>query len=347
MTITFLQPDGVPITAQAARQGSAALYGGGSGRPLGGRSGFRVGTAADTLTATSTVWTLKPCSAMIDPGAATHQGMYGWASDANITGAVTASDATYARKDIVYVQVNDSTSGDGSGAVYAAPVYLAGTPSATPAAPTLPARSFLLGTIDVPKTGAGSPTVTLNPARFAAAGAPLPVASAAVRDALTPYPGLQVARLDIPGVPVETYNGTGWRTPQATAYTPTWSGLQGLGAGYISKGIYWRHGDKVTAKVLLIAGTSPSLGLAAISFSLPAGLLTGPDFLDMGTGVMNSSGTSGLNQPLIVLAGPGQSAATIWATPGTANIQTPGNAGYGWGAGSAFHATITYQTTAA
>ena len=208
MTIVFLQPDGVPITAQAERQGSAALYGGGSGRQLGGRSGFRVGTPSDTLTATSTTWTLKPCAAMIDPGASTHQGMYGWASDANITGAVTASDATYARKDIVYIQVNDSTAGDGSGATNANPAYLAGTPSATPAAPALPARSFLVGTIDVPKTGAGSPTVTLNPARFVAAGAPLPV-TLAERDALTKYDGLTVQRMDIPGRPFETWNEAG------------------------------------------------------------------------------------------------------------------------------------------
>lgn len=196
MTIVFLQPDGVPITAQAERQGSAALYGGGSGRQLGGRSGFRVGTPADTLTATATTWTLKPCSAMIDPGASTHQGMYGWASDSNVTGSVTASDATYARKDIVYIQVNDSTAGDGSGATNANPAYLAGTPSATPAAPTLPARSFLVGTIDVPKTGAGSPTVTLNPARFVAAGGILPVGSQAAQDALTHYPASEIIRTD-------------------------------------------------------------------------------------------------------------------------------------------------------
>jgi hypothetical protein len=209
MTITFLQPDGVPITAQAERQGSAALYGGGFGRPLGGRSGFRADTPTTILTATSTTWTLQPCAAMIDPGASTHQGMYGWASDANITGAVTAADATYARKDIVYILVNDSTAGDGSGAVSASPVYLAGTPSATPAAPALPARSFLVGTIDVPKTGAGSPTTTLNPARFVAAGARLSVMSAADRPG-TPWVGQEVTRTDRNNH-VQAWNGSAWK----------------------------------------------------------------------------------------------------------------------------------------
>lgn len=50
MTITFLAPDGVPVTAQQERQARAVLYGAGSGRPLGARSGFRPGTAASTLT---------------------------------------------------------------------------------------------------------------------------------------------------------------------------------------------------------------------------------------------------------------------------------------------------------
>lgn len=214
MTLTLLAPDGVPVTAQQERQARAAAYGGGSGRQLGGRSGFRPGTPADTLTATSTTWTLKPCSAMIDPGASTHQGMYGWATDANITGSVTAADATNPRKDIVYVTVNDSTAGDGSGTVSATPAYLAGTPGVTPAAPALPARSFLLGTIDVPKVGGGSPSVTVNPARFAAAGGILPISSKAERDALTPYDGLTVDRLDLDRY--ERYNGTAWRVAAAT-----------------------------------------------------------------------------------------------------------------------------------
>ena len=345
MTIILLQPDGVPIPAAAFRQGQAATHGGGSGRPLGGRSGFRVGTPTNTLTATSTTWTLQPCSAMIDPGNSTHQGMYGWATDAVLTGPVTAADANNTRKDIVFIQVNDPSAGDGSPAVSATVQSITGNPL-TGAVPDLPPRSFLVGTITVPKVGAGAPTVVLNPARYVAAGGVQPVSSLTEREALTAYPSLQVARLDIPGIPIETYDGSGYRTPQAIAYTPVWAGLQALGSGYISKGIFWRNGDRVTVKALLIAGDSPSLGLAAVSFSLPPELPTGPDFLDFGTGVTNSSGTGGLNRPLIVLSGPGQSTATIWATPGTANIQTPGNAGYGWGTGSAFHVTITYQTTA-
>jgi len=146
---------------------------------------------------------------MLDPGAALHQGMYGWASDANVTGSVTAADATYDRKDIVYIQLND-TDVDGSGAKSAPVLYSAGTPSATPAAPTLPARSFLVGTITVPKAGGGSPTAMLNTARYVAAGAPLPVSSQAERDALTAYDGLTVRRTDLPGRPTQTHDGSNW-----------------------------------------------------------------------------------------------------------------------------------------
>lgn len=215
MTITLLAPDGLAVTAQQERQARAAQHGGGSGRQLGGRSGFRVGTPSNVLTATSTTWTLGPCAAEIDPGASLHQGMYGWASDANVTGSVTAADATYDRKDIVYIQVSDPTAGDGTGALGYAPQYLAGTPSATPAAPTLPARSFLVGTITVPKAGGGSPTVQLNPARYVAAGAPLPVESQAAQDALTQYPASEVIRTD-DGFKRYISDGTKWM-PHADA----------------------------------------------------------------------------------------------------------------------------------
>lgn len=214
MTITFLQVDAdtttlLPkYTAQQFRQGQAAQYGGGSGRQLGVRSGFRVGTPSTVLTATSTTWTLGPCAAEIDPGASTHQGGYGWASDANETGTVTAADATNPRKDIVYIQINDPSAGDGSASRSAPVLYLAGTPAVTPAAPALPVRSFLVGTITVPAAGGGSPTVVLNPARHVAAGGILPVADDTERLALTTYEGLRVDQLDID----RTYrhNGTRW-----------------------------------------------------------------------------------------------------------------------------------------
>jgi hypothetical protein len=209
MTITLLAPDGVEITAQQWRQAQAATHGGGSGRRLGGRSGFRVDTPANVLTATSTTWTLGPVAAMIDPKSTTHQGMYGWSSDANITGGIDPADETNARKDVIYIDLWDDTAGDGTGLVEANVKYLAGTPSSIPTAPLH--TGFLVGTISVPKFGGGSPTVVLNPARYVAAGGALPVFSQDERDALPDkYDGLRVQRLDIGGRPVETWDGADW-----------------------------------------------------------------------------------------------------------------------------------------
>lgn len=292
MTITFLQPDGVPITAQQERQGSAALYGGGANRPLGGRSGFRVDVASDVVTASSTTWTVKPCAIMIDPGATTHQGMYGWASDANVTGSVTAADATYGRKDILYIQVSDSTAGDGSGATTAPVSYTAGTPSATPVAPTLPARSFLLATITVPQSGGGSPTVAVNPARFAAAGAPLPVADAAARDALTVYNGLTVLRKDVAGRPTETTDGTTWfRSAVTSSAVPVNDGFWSMYGGFVKT--VTENVTQVTASLqlvrtgvgfdvttggnTLVVGLIPSGFRPPGNFSLIGSMLTGAD----------------------------------------------------------------------
>lgn len=229
MTTTLYMPDGVEINATQERQAKAATHGAGANRPLGGRSGFRVDTPADVLTVTATSWTLKPCAAMIDPGASAHQGMYGWSSDSNITGAPTAPDATYPRKDIYYIQVNDSSAGDGSGALTAPVLYLAGTPSASPTAPALPVRSFLIGTSTVPQTGAGAPTVLLNPARYAAAGGILPVADDAEALGLSHSKGLTVAWPD--GL-TGTSNGTEFveraRSVLLTAPDTGWTVVGGL-----------------------------------------------------------------------------------------------------------------------
>lgn len=231
MTITCQPMDatgGLPAySASNERQADAVLYGGGSGLALGARSGFRPGPG-NVLSVSSTTWTLTPGAAMITPGAATAQGSYRWASDQNSTGPITAADATYARKDIVYIQVNDSSSGDGSGALTAPVLYLAGTPSAAPEAPTLPPRSFLVGTINVPQVGGGSPSVVRNPAVFVAAGGIQPIADQAEQDALVPYKGMRIRRMDLGFDAV--HNGTRW--VGGTGTIAAFGGYSTFGSGY-------------------------------------------------------------------------------------------------------------------
>jgi hypothetical protein len=146
---------------------------------------------------------------MIDPAATNYQGMYGWSTDADVQGVKAPADATLPRKDIAYIRINDSSAGDLSGLLSAPVEYLEGVPAASPIAPGLPPRSFLVATVTVPQVGGGSPTVVLNPARFVAAGAPQLVSSDAERDALSKYLDLQVIRRDKNGR-IETWNGTTW-----------------------------------------------------------------------------------------------------------------------------------------
>jgi hypothetical protein len=201
-------------SARQTRQAFAALMMPGVG-PLRTQSGFRLG-GAPTVSVTASTWTVGPLTALVDAAVSTIQAPYLIASDANATGSVTAANATNPRKDILYLQVSD-TDEDASGARAATISYLAGTAAASPTAPATPARSLLIGVIDVPKVGAGSPAFTASNAWTAAAGGIVPVAAQAARDALTPYAGLGVYRLDTKQV--ETYDGSAWQHgPQGRGY---------------------------------------------------------------------------------------------------------------------------------
>lgn len=351
MSIILLQPDGVPITAAAERQGSAVLYGGGAGRPLGGRSGFRIDTASDVFTATASAWTLKPCVAMIDPGINT--GMYKWANTSNLTqasipGSPVAPDATLPRRDIYYVQVNDSTAGDGSGAVNADVKYLAGAPNASPSAPALPARSFLIATVNVPQVGGGSPSVTLNPARFAAAGAPLPIYSQTEADALDKFDGLIIQRRDLLGEPQLTWsaNTNTWNGQFWTAYTPSWDGWSNRGAGFQSSGSYMMIAPGLChAKMKLRAGTGASLGLGSLAVTLP--LPSAADQVSSGRVHWFATGTLGAFRQATLLSPPSNIQASILSMPGGAGQGiSPGNAGFTYGdtPPSEIYAEIIYRT---
>jgi hypothetical protein len=345
MAISLLVVDGVEVSALRFRQGQAATHGGGSGRRLGGRSGFRVDTPLNVLTATSTAWTLGPCAAMVDAAATLHQGVYGWSSDSNISGAVTAADATYSRKDIVYIQVNDSSAGDGSGALNANVTYLAGSPSATPIPPNLPARSFLLGTISVPQAGGGSPTVSLNTARYAAAGAALPVYSEFERDSIPDkFDGLIVQRRDLPGRPDQVWDGTAWNGQWWTSYTPAWAGFANVGAGAQATGSYMMVGPNLcTVRMKLKAGTGASLGLGNIAVSLP--FTSAADQATLGKGAWFATGIFGAFREVTLSNPPSNIQASILSVPGGAGQGvSPGNGGFPYGDTTEVHATITYRT---
>lgn len=210
MAITVFPVDNAPqYTGRHLRQPMSVLTGGGTpSRPLGGFSAIRQGSGT-VVTATSTTWTITPHSGQLDLEASAQASVYLYAiEDSSNTGSVTAADASNARVDIVYLTINDPTEGDGSTSPGLVAGYLAGTAGATPSAPATPARSFVLATINVPKSGGGSPTVTMQAPEISAGGV-LSVRNQAQRDALTGVDGLRVYRLDTHSL--ETYGPSAWQ----------------------------------------------------------------------------------------------------------------------------------------
>lgn len=151
------------FTAQQNRQAFSALAGvAPAGRPLGAYSGVRSGTLPTTVFLNGTgsmTWNLAAHSGVLDTETSAVAGPYFYATDGTDTGAVTAQDPTNPRVDIIYVQVDDTVQ-DGSTLRQGVVGYLAGTPAGSPSAPATPARSLVLAQLNVPKSGAGAPTVT-------------------------------------------------------------------------------------------------------------------------------------------------------------------------------------------
>ncbi|WP_420179692.1 hypothetical protein [Paenarthrobacter sp. TA1.8] len=308
MTITCQPMDaaeGTDLPAYSAsneRQANAVMYGGGSGLPLAARSGFRPGTG-NVLTATSTTWTLQPCAIAISPKATTAQGSYRWATDANASGALVAANATLPRKDIVYIQVNDSSSGDGSGGLNAPVLYLAGTPSATPEAPDLPDRSFLVGTISVPQVGAGSPTVVRNPAVFVSAGGIQPVSGLTERGELSAYDGLVVRRMDLPGRPLDVRDATGWQdeTPAPITFAA------GSPPVYRNAGTYY---DQTLADAAVTRNGRRISGQGAIANNVPITFNANTEYI---IGTVPAGFRPATRAPIFQVA-PGGYVCTMWVT---------------------------------
>lgn len=128
------------------------------------------------------------------------------------------------RIDVVYEKQGDpqSTVNPGPTDATAAPVYgvKAGTPGgAKPTLSDIPG-AVELGTVSVApgavSTNGANVSIANTARQTVARGAPIPVFSQAERDAITPYPGLQVIRLDTPSARVETRLANGrWTYPAA------------------------------------------------------------------------------------------------------------------------------------
>lgn len=156
--------------AELRRNEAVLLSGAGEADRLGAREGVRPGAAAVSLAGTTV--TVHDVPVVIYPGLTSVAGPYRAALLAT-SFTLNAADAINPRKDIIVAQVQDHDE-DSSTFRRARPVYVAGTPAATPAEPALPAGSFRLATVDVP-AGVGTPTLTYNAPWVVASGGVLPV----------------------------------------------------------------------------------------------------------------------------------------------------------------------------
>jgi hypothetical protein len=178
----------------------------GNGSALGATSGVRPGDPGLTVTLAGT--TIN-CSAGVAAVAYSGQGVYRAAFPSSVSpGTLTAAHATLDRIDLVYLRVWDN-SVDASGLNKADIVYLAGTASSTPVAPT-PAGTQIymqLATITVPHSGGGSPSVSTSVRPVTVAPGGILVSPTAPS---TPYTGQYYDN----GTDLLRYNGSGWDTYQ-------------------------------------------------------------------------------------------------------------------------------------
>lgn len=320
------------FSALQTRQAIAGMSGNGSARVLGAPSGYWPGRQPTVLTVTSTTWTIGPFAALVDPAFTTTQGGYWVSADANNTNTnVAAADATNPRIDILYVQVND-TDIDSSGSRTPTIAYLAGTAAASPVAPATPARSFVLATISVPHSGAGSPTIAINNTFAVAAGGILPVANATVGNAQLTNPSDGQFRYDQNLNALQVWDGSVLRTivQDRTTYTPaltTVAGTPTVGNGTIV-GWYQLVGRRCDFTIDFTMGSTTNMGDGLISLSLP---LTSAATVNSEVPALITTSDAKVYQAVAQIA-PGTSTFNIFAAvsptaSNSAQIQAANNAG--------------------
>ena len=226
-----------PVTydAQELRRADAAMFGGNGTDAFGVRGG--VVRHSDSSLAVSVdgsdVVTVQPGAVVIPGNAVSGSGVWRAAIGSSTTGSLTARDATNGRIDLVVFRQLDTDVVGSHTARTGKVEIIAGTPSATPAVPTLPSMAVELGRITVPASGGGAATVDSSNRTYAAAlGGRLPVPSAAKLPAS--------AALFSEAVALDTgyrhrWNGSAW-VALDTDWTVLASSLTGWGIKYRRRG---------------------------------------------------------------------------------------------------------------
>lgn len=150
-------------------------------RPLGARSGVRIGTPSSTVSVSGSTWTVAPHAGVLDVQSAAVAGAYCYALDAAETGTVPAAHATLTQISTVYVQVSDPVE-DGT----SVPALTVGVTAAATTTPAAPARAMALAWLTRTSAATGGViTVQWIAPHAAASGGIIPVRSQAERDLIT------------------------------------------------------------------------------------------------------------------------------------------------------------------
>ncbi|MER8083852.1 hypothetical protein ABTZ57_01485 [Streptomyces sp. NPDC094048] len=189
-------------SSQQFRQALTALLNPG-GIGLRAQPGVRPGSGLGVTISGSTL-TISTGAGVVQGGSSGTQGPYLLVSDTPVTKTVDAAAATNSRVDLVYARIRD-TDADASGARDGDILYLAGTPAASPVAPTPSDPSYItLATVNVPAVGGGSPVVSYSMRAYTAAAGGLTIGQVAPP---APYTGQLWDSGDGP----RRWDGTQWR----------------------------------------------------------------------------------------------------------------------------------------
>lgn len=207
-------PDEPSYNAQELRRSFRMwAYPGGNSRSFGARTGiYPAALVAVTLSGTTVTVNSTTAAVNIDL-----RGPY-LVQFAGTTYELDPADVSNPRKDIVVGRVWDDDE-DASGLREADTQYIVGTPGATPLEPPVPAGAFRMATIDVPASGGGSASLTLNAPYTVASGGVLPVRDASELPTDTMYDGMMVYRQDVNELHVR--DGSFWWKVGEVAKTPT------------------------------------------------------------------------------------------------------------------------------
>lgn len=177
------------------------------------RSGVLAQSTALLVTGKTTmVYDIGPCALVISRTAG--EGVYTPTLTGTTTVATTAAPATNSRWDLIWVKQNDTAKGDADNLAVVGVTQ--GAAGATPSKPygTVPAGAYVLAEAQIfattTGTSGGSNTVAQVWRHTAARGAPVPVRNTTERAEITAGTGTAVVRLDLTGLPVETYDGSIW-----------------------------------------------------------------------------------------------------------------------------------------